>query len=125
MGFQELAVFLLAVMFGFAGSVKLFGEPRNVFRSLDRGFFRRYGLTRTQVRWIGVFELLGVALLALSFFQKFLIILGALVLLVISLGALGFHLKHDTIREAAPSIVAVVLSLSLTVSNWYMLSLIL
>ena len=103
---------LLTAIFLFASTVKIFGWPKVIFdRQLE--FFLNYGLNRTLMAVIGFVELFGVIGLWLPGQLK---VLGALAILCTSVGAIFFHLRFDTWRDAIPAFITLVLSASIVYS---------
>ncbi|SDJ50508.1 DoxX-like family protein [Ferrimonas sediminum] len=97
---------LLGLFFVLAGSVKLTGWQKQVFE-IQLGYFRSYGLNRSAMAVVGGLELCGAALLGLYPAA------GALLLAVVSAGALSFHLRFDTLKEGAGALITLMLSLAL------------
>ncbi|WP_028109626.1 DoxX family protein [Ferrimonas futtsuensis] len=97
---------ILTLFFLLAGSVKLTGWLRPVF-TVQLDYFRSYGLSRFIMALVGLAEMGGAAALWLTPG------LGALLLALVSLGALACHLRFDTWKEGVPAMVTLTLSLLL------------
>ena len=76
--------------------------------------------------FIGLIELSAAISLTSSIIFNFDILngIGALVIAFTSLGAIYFHLKFDTIKDAIPAIVTLLLSTILIMSNQALLKLV-
>lgn len=103
---------LLIAFFVFASSIKLLGWHKFIFET-QLSFFKKYGLNRAGMFIVGVVEfsaallLLSSMVLSVPEWQA----LGVSLIAVISVGALGFHIKFDKWTDGIPA--AVTLSLSL------------
>ena len=73
---------LLIAFFLFASSVKMFGWVKVIFEP-QLTFFRRYGLNRSIMFIVGIIE---------------------------ATGAMFFHFRFDTVKDAIPSIITLILS---------------
>lgn len=97
---------LLTVFFTFASSIKIFGWQKKIL-AIQLTFFANYGLNRGHMRMIGLIELSSATLLFISMvvrspeFNFF----GALGILVTSIGAIYFHLRFDTAKDAIPALI--------------------
>ena len=109
---------LLALFFTFARSIKITGWQKFIFET-QLTFFNKYGLKRVHMFLVGILELSAAILLlaSLIFEHKPLNDLGAVTIALTSIGAIFFHLRFDTIKDAVPAIVTLLLSLALIVSN--------
>lgn len=109
---------LLALFFTLASSIKITGWQKFIFET-QLTFFNKYGLRRVHMFLVGILELSAAILLVASliFDHKTLNGLGAATIAFTSIGAIFFHLKFDTIKDAMPAIVTLLLSLALLVSN--------
>jgi uncharacterized membrane protein YphA (DoxX/SURF4 family) len=103
---------MLTAIFVFASSIKLLGWQKTIFETQLR-FFEKYGLSRSHMGATGVVELAGAVLLWVPEGAR---ALGALLILATSLGAIFFHLRFDTWRDAMPAMVTA--TLSAMVLNW-------
>jgi hypothetical protein len=111
-------VALLSLFFAFAGSVKVFGWQKKVFDT-QMEMMRRYGLNRQALFLIGFAECAGAIGL---WFQSGLVgAIAAAGLAAVSVGALGFHLRFDSIKDGIPAIATGLLSGVLVVHNWSLL----
>lgn len=109
---------LLALFFTLASSIKITGWQKFIFET-QLTFFNKYGLRRVHMFLVGILELSAAILLVASliFDHKTLNSLGAATIAFTSIGAIFFHLKFDTIKDAMPAIVTLLLSLALLLSN--------
>ncbi|WP_085297476.1 DoxX family protein [Cognaticolwellia mytili] len=115
---------LLAFFFIFASSIKILGWQKFIFES-QLAFFKKYGLNRLQMLLIGIAELAAALLLISSIYlsNELLNGVGSIMIAFTSIGAIYFHLRFDTIKDAIPAMVTLVLSTILIVSNQVLLSL--
>lgn len=109
---------LLALFFTFASSIKILGWQKFIFET-QLTFFKKYGLTRIHMFLIGLIELAAAITLVSSviFEHELLNGVGALAIAFTSLGAIYFHLRFDTVKDAIPAILTLSLSTVLLVSN--------
>ncbi|MCG9731511.1 DoxX family protein [Shewanella sp. Isolate13] len=103
---------LLMVFFMFAGSIKLLGWQKFIFET-QLSFFKKYGLNRAAMFTVGLVEFSAALLLLISMVssQPKWQVLGASLIAVTSVGALGFHFKFDKWTDAIPAAVTLLLSL--------------
>ncbi len=116
---------LLTIFFTFASSIKILAWQKYIFET-QLSFFKKYGLNRMHMFLIGIIELVAVITLVSSLILNYEILMGfgALSLAMTSLGAIYFHLKFDTFRDAIPAIVTLVLSAILIASNQALIQLV-
>ena len=116
---------LLAIFFTFASSIKILAWQKYIFET-QLSFFKKYGLNRMHMFLIGIIELVAVITLVSSLIFNYEILngLGALSLAMTSLGAIYFHLRFDTFKDAIPAIVTLMLSAILIVSNQALIQLV-
>ncbi|KOO13444.1 hypothetical protein AKJ18_18885 [Vibrio xuii] len=109
---------LLAAFFLFASSIKLIGWQKFIFET-QVGFFKKYGLNRQMMFAIGVIEFAAAAALFSSFLlaRNDLNVIGAAGIAFTSVGAMFFHFRFDTWRDAIPSMVTMSLSAVLLFEN--------
>ncbi len=98
---------LLAAFFIFAGSIKLLGWQKMIFEK-QLEFFHSYGLNRQMMALVGVVELIGAT--SIWFQSSALGLMGAVLLLATSLGAIFFHLRFDSWKDGVPAMVTLILS---------------
>ena len=110
---------LLIAFFMFASSVKVFGWVKAIFEP-QLAFFHRYGLNRAAMRMVGIIEATGAGLLLFGMLTTASLYtqLGAALIALTSVGAMFFHFRFDTWKDAIPSIVTLVLSLALLLSHF-------
>ncbi|MCU7930150.1 MAG: DoxX family protein [Candidatus Thiodiazotropha sp. (ex Codakia rugifera)] len=109
---------LLTAFFLFASSIKILGWQNYIFKK-QLEFFIKYGLNRTLMALVGCVELFGAIALWLP---GHLGILGALVLLGTSAGAIFFHLRFDTWKDGIPAMVTLTLSAIVAYSKYNVLA---
>ena len=116
---------LLTIFFTFASSIKILAWQKYIFET-QLSFFKKYGLNRMHMFLIGIIELVAVITLVSSLILNYEILMGfgALSLAMTSLGAIYFHLKFDTFKDAIPAIVTLLLSTILIVSNQALIQLV-
>jgi len=109
---------LLLLFFLFASSIKILGWQKFIFET-QLTFFKKYGLNRIHMFLVGLIELSASILLMISLLFKHdeIQVLGALGISLTSLGALYFHLRFDTVKDAIPAIVTLTLSTILLIFN--------
>jgi len=111
---MNIITIVLITFFTFASSIKLLSWQAFIFKTqLD--FFKKYGLNRFHMFLVGILELIAALLLTGSLITEYEILrdLGALAIALTSIGAVFFHLKFDTIKDAIPALVTLTLSLIL------------
>ena len=109
---------LLALFFTFASSIKILAWQKFIFET-QLSFFKKYGLTRLHMFAVGLIELTASLLLISSVVINNLLLngLGAIGILFTSLGAIFFHIRFDTFKDAIPAIVTLLLSITLVLFN--------
>ncbi|TLX47166.1 hypothetical protein C1E24_10200 [Pseudoalteromonas phenolica] len=117
---MKIISLVLFAFFSFASSIKLTGWQKKVFQ-IQLGFFKNYGLSRTHMFLIGLIESVSALNLLLSVLidNSLLNALGAIGILFTSIGAIFFHLRFDTLKDALPAIVTLSLSAALAFNNQY------
>lgn len=115
---MTIITLLLSAFFLFASSIKLTGWQKLIFET-QLGFFKKYGLNRQMMFAIGVIEFTAAAALFSSFLlaRDDLNIIGATGIAFTSVGAMFFHFRFDTWRDAIPSMVTLSLSAVLLFEN--------
>lgn len=109
---------LLILFFLFASSIKILAWQNYIFETQLR-FFKKYGLNRTYMFLVGLIEFLAAMLLTISLIYDHEITqaLGSLGIMSTSIGAIYFHLKFDTIKDAIPALITLTLSTILLLLN--------
>ena len=103
---------VLIVFFMLASSIKTLGWQKKVFET-QLAFFKNYGLNRQIMFVVGCLELTGAMSLLLGLFgwvPELVVSLGALLLAVVSIGAIFFHLRFDSWQAGIPAMVTLSLS---------------
>jgi len=115
---MTIITLLLSAFFLFASSIKLTGWQKFIFET-QLGFFKKYGLNRQMMFVIGVIEFAAAAMLFGSFLltRDDLNVIGAAGIAFTSVGAMFFHFRFDTWRDAIPSMVTMSLSVALLIQN--------
>lgn len=103
----NITVGLLSVFFIFAGSVKVFAWQKLIFDT-QMAFMKKYGLNRQILFLIGLVELF--AAVSIWFQTSLWGVVGALAILVTSIGALFFHFRFDGWKDGVPAMVTFILS---------------
>ncbi|MCW8833006.1 MAG: DoxX family protein [Colwellia sp.] len=121
---MTIITILLTFFFIFASSIKILAWQKFIFET-QLIFFKKYGLNRNHMFCIGLIELSAAITLVISMIFDFEVLngIGALGIAFTSLGAIYFHLRFDTIKDAIPAIVTLLLSTVLIVSNQALLKL--
>lgn len=109
---------ILSAFFVFASSIKLFAWQQFIFET-QLTFFKKYGLNRFYMRLVGLIELSAALLLATSVIVNLALmqLLGAALIAITSIGAIYFHLRFDTFKDAIPAVITLTLSAVLLISN--------
>ncbi|GLQ74268.1 DoxX family protein [Vibrio penaeicida] len=102
---------ILVVFFTFASSIKILGWQKKVFET-QLAFFVKYGLNRAVMFLTGLVELAGSGLLAASWFyvESWILLSGAGLLAITSVGAIFFHLRFDRWQDGVPATITLILS---------------
>lgn len=105
---------LLIVFFLFASSIKILGWVKAIFEP-QLAFFHKYGLNRAAMFAVGLVEMTGALGMLVGMITEDLLVsaLGASLITLTSIGAMFFHFKFDTWKDAIPSMVTLLLSLLL------------
>lgn len=105
---------LLIVFFLFASSIKILGWVKPIFEP-QLAFFHKYGLNRAAMFAVGLVEMTGALGMLVGMITEDLLVsaLGASLITLTSIGAMFFHFKFDTWKDAIPSMVTLLLSLLL------------
>ncbi|MDH5919201.1 DoxX family protein [Vibrio splendidus] len=105
---------LLIVFFLFASSIKILGWVKAIFEP-QLAFFHKYGLNRVAMFAVGLVEMTGALGMLVGMITEDLLVsaLGASLITLTSIGAMFFHFKFDTWKDAIPSMVTLLLSLLL------------
>ncbi|SKC31474.1 hypothetical protein CZ809_00952 [Photobacterium piscicola] len=108
---------LLIAFFLFASSVKMFGWVKVIFEP-QLAFFRRYGLNRSIMFIVGIIEAIGAIMLLIGMIMVSPLIstIGATFIICVSTGAMFFHFRFDTVKDAIPSIITLILSIIVAIS---------
>ncbi|BBM67145.1 DoxX family protein [Vibrio alfacsensis] len=104
---------LLIAFFLFASSIKVIGWVKPIFET-QLAFFHKYGLNRAAMFLVGLVEATGaiLMLIGLIFANNELSAMGAGLIAFTSIGAMFFHFRFDTWKDAIPSLVTLALSVS-------------
>ncbi|WP_299807717.1 DoxX family protein [uncultured Shewanella sp.] len=102
---------LLIALFLFASSIKIFGWVNKIYEP-QLAFFHRYGLNRTAMFAVGVIEATGAILMLVGIITENSLFsaVGASLITFTSVGAIFFHFRFDTWKDAIPSILTLLLS---------------
>lgn len=105
---------LLISFFMFASSIKIWAWQTLIFET-QLSFFKKYGLNRMHMFLVGLVELTASLLLiaSLMFSSPVLQLLAASALAFTSVGAIYFHLRFDTVKDAVPALLTLAFSASL------------
>ncbi len=102
---------LVGLFFLFAGTMKTFGIPEQMFKMQKETFFDNYGIDRNGIRAIGLVELFGGVTVWFWTIMNPLALVGLAVLLCTTAGAMYYHWRYDSLfKMGAPAIVMFVLS---------------
>ncbi len=108
---KALSVLVVVVSSAFLliGTVKVTGQPQSVIEFQMTEYFIPFGLNRQRAFLIGMAELFGS--ITIWFHRKHWIgLVGAATLVVVTSGALTFHLTFDTFQQGTPALVMLILS---------------
>ncbi|NOI65197.1 DoxX family protein [Vibrio sp. 99-8-1] len=105
---------LLITFFLFASSIKILGWIKAVYEP-QLAFFYKYGLNRASMVAVGIIEATGAIgmLVGMITEESLLSAFGAGLIALTSIGAMYFHFKFDTWKEAIPSMLTLLFSLLL------------
>lgn len=96
---------LLAALFAFSASIKLLGVTKSL------AIRDHLGVSPTQWRLIGALELAGVAGVLVGLAWSPIGIAAAIGLVLLSIGAVAFHLRAaDRVTDMAPAVIGVALA---------------
>jgi hypothetical protein len=105
-----IVTLLLAALFTFAASIKLLGVSQSL------AIRDRLGVTPLQWRLIGTLELAGVAGVLVGLAWPTIGIAAAIGLALLSIGAIGFHIKaSDSVVDMAPAVLGIALAVATAV----------
>ena len=106
-----------------ASSLKIFAWQKFVFET-QLSFFKKYGITRRDMFLVGLNEMIATILLLFSLIynSSLFLLIGALIIASTSFGAIFFHLKFDTFKDAIPAILTLSGSSYLLFNNALFLS---
>lgn len=112
-----ILVALISLAFVFFSMVKLFGVPTKLFEEQKEIYMGRYGLSRTQVRLIGLLEIFGgLTILLWATPYLWLAQIGMATLVFVTVGAISFHARYDSVfKDGLPAVIQFVLNSSLLV----------
>ncbi len=115
---------LLVLFFLFASSVKILGWQKFIFET-QLIFFKKYGLNRNHMFLVGLIECIASLLLVISLLinRDDVQALGALGIVLTSVGAIYFHFKFDTLKDAIPAIITLTFSSLLLIYNSFIVAL--
>lgn len=112
-------VVLASLFFLFAGSVKVTGLPASMFEHQMTEYLLEYGMNRQIAFLIGLAELFGAVTIWFHR-SRWIGIVGAGTLVVVTAGALFFHLTFDTFRDGILALVMLILSASILSGSLYL-----
>lgn len=97
---SSILMVALGLYFPFSGLIKILGVPEKTFKTQKKIFFDNYGIDRKGIRSIGFAELFcGISVWLMSGYPQ-VARTGSVGLIMITLGAIYFHLVYD--EEPAP-----------------------
>ncbi|MEM7800969.1 MAG: DoxX family protein [Chloroflexota bacterium] len=102
---------LIAFFFTMTGIVKIFGTPKKLFKEQKKEFFDNYGIDRRGIRSIGFAELFGAIAILFWTENMNIALAGAVGLVLITLGAIYFHLVFDKKPQPQAAIVMCLLTI--------------
>jgi len=107
---------LLIAFFLFGSSIKIIGWVKPIFEP-QLAFFLSYGLNRAAMFAVGLIEATGALLMLVGMVttSSTLSAIGASFIVLTSIGAMFFHFRFDTWKDAIPSTAT--LSLSIWVAS--------
>lgn len=105
---------LLIAFFLFASSIKILGWIKVIYEP-QLVFFHRYGLNRAAMIMVGFVEATGALLMLAGLLLEAPLLgsVGAIFITFTSIGAMFFHFRFDTWKDAIPSMITLLLSLAL------------
>ncbi|WP_234497701.1 DoxX family protein [Vibrio maritimus] len=111
-----IAQILLIGFFLFASSIKIFGWVKPIFEP-QLTFFHKYGLNRTAMFLVGIIELGGALGILYGLFtvNALTSAVSSGLIAFTSIGAMWFHFRFDTWKDAVPSMITLFVSLWVSV----------
>jgi hypothetical protein len=110
---EVLATASLAALFTFASLIKLLGVQQSL------AIRDHLGVAPLQWRVIGLLELAGVAGVLMGLVWPPIGIAAAVGLTLLSLGAIGFHVrKSDSLADTAPAVIGLALAVATAILQW-------
>ncbi|MFC1234942.1 DoxX family protein [Vibrio sp. F74] len=105
---------VLIAFFLFASSIKILGWVKVIFEP-QLAFFHKYGLNRASMVVVGLIEATGAIGMLVGMITEELLLsaIGAGLITLTSVGAMYFHFRFDTWKDAIPSMLTLLLSLPL------------
>ena len=109
---------LLVIFFLIASSIKLTGWHHYVYTT-QLSFFKRYGLNKVSMFIVGLVEMCASCALIVGLIVDIVYLsnLGALMIALTSIGAIYFHLRFDTAKDAIAAFITLTLSIILLVNQ--------
>jgi hypothetical protein len=93
---------LLTTFFVFASSIKVSGWQKTIFDT-QLAMFKSYGMNRKIMFVVGLVEMFGAVVIWSKL--SVLVPIGALALVVISIGAIACHLLFDSWKDGIPAMI--------------------
>lgn len=117
-----ILVALISLAFVFFSIVKLFGVPTGLYNEQKEVYMGRYGLSRTQVRLIGLLEIFGgLAILLWATPWLWVAQIGMATLIFVTVGAMSFHVRYDSVfKDGLPAVIQFALNSALLVYTFWM-----
>ena len=109
---------LLVIFFLIESSIKLTGWNHYVYKA-QLSFFKRYGLNKVSMFIVGLVEMCASCALIVGLIVDIVYLsnLGALMIALTSIGAIYFHLRFDTAKDAIAAFITLTLSIFLLVNQ--------
>ena len=111
---MNIALVILATLLGLMTAFSAFGKFSKNAKAVD--MLRHLGITDSQIRTLGVIEVLGALGLLVGIWIPILGLLAAIGFVLYFLGALIMHVRSkDAAKDLGPALILLVLSIIVTI----------
>ena len=111
---MNIALVILATLLGLMTAFSAFGKFSKNAKAVD--MLRHLGITDSQIRTLGVIEVLGALGLLVGIWIPILGLLAAIGFVLYFLGALIMHVRSkDAAKDMGPALILLVLSIIVTI----------
>ena len=111
---MNIALVILATLLGLVTAFSAFGKFSKTPKAVD--MLRQLGITDSQIRTLGIVEVLGALGLLVGIWIPILGLLAAIGFVLYFLGALIMHVRSkDAAKDMGPALILLVLSIIVTI----------